>query len=106
MLERIFVFAVISGNVCAAPHHADRPIRLHADLDIGDRFFFCSLEWPQIRADIVRSGAAWAAGKGRHPRPASCIGSLEQRRIDVNTAIAPRTEEQTSELPPLLRTRT
>src|SRR3546814_2500662 len=92
MLERIFVFAVISGNVCAAPHHADRPIRLHADLDIGDRFFFCSLEWPQIRADIVRSGAAWAAGKGRHHRPASCIGSLEQR-----------SEEHTSELQSLMR---
>src|SRR3546814_14363120 len=53
-----------------------------------DTLFPYTTLFRSIRADIVRSGAAWATGKGRHHRPASCIGSLEQRRIDVNTAIA------------------
>src|SRR3546814_5515546 len=53
-----------------------------------DTLFPYTTLFRSIRADIVRSGAAWAAGKGRHHRPASVIGRLEQRRIDVNTAIA------------------
>src|SRR3546814_14265631 len=54
-----------------------------------------------FRSDISRASAAHAIGIG-HDCAASREGRFEERSIDVDAAISPRSEEHTSELQSLM----